>query len=262
MVGLSLRGLQAALHKIARSAGLEVEGRDARVHPRHPVIAPVAVRAMPSAIAPVVELSYAKDAAAFSSDYIENLSLGGAFIRTAEPHPEMTEVVLALTLPDGFRLEARATVVHVAANGMGVQFQLSDEVERLLEQALVRISAPKKRGLVVGRDACFVDDVAHELCQRGLAPVTAGSLGDGLRALADEATDVEIVVVRVDEPELAIERFVETVRFAGASDLAVVLVGAFDAQAWRDRSVEIATGAARDVVNAALAASERRRALA
>ncbi|HET7824892.1 MAG TPA: hypothetical protein VFK90_06145, partial [Anaeromyxobacter sp.] len=86
-----------ALHEVLAQHARGSSGRDVRAAPRYPVKAPVRVTpaaaasaaASPSPAptpAPRARVEYATDQE-LAADWIENLSHGGAFVRTASPHP-------------------------------------------------------------------------------------------------------------------------------------------------------------------------------
>ena len=52
-----------------------------------------------------------------AADYLENLSVGGAFVRTQQKLALRSSIVLDMTLPGNVQLSAPATVVHLAPDG-------------------------------------------------------------------------------------------------------------------------------------------------
>lgn len=70
---------------------------------------------------------------AFLKEHAVNISAGGIFIRSTNPHPEGSMIYLQFCLTDGGKLiEGLGKVVHVnsaesAAPGMGVEFVNLDE---------------------------------------------------------------------------------------------------------------------------------------
>src|SRR5262249_29739045 len=101
----------------ARLAAAGPRGAERRTTTRVAVRAPVKVSAPPE----VMRLSY-PDAGAFVSDYVDNLSAVGAFVRSANRVPLHTAVTLELQTPDGRVFRAPGTVVNIMPAGMGVQF--------------------------------------------------------------------------------------------------------------------------------------------
>ncbi len=105
------------------------EGADRRRHPRTPLSILVQFR-----------LDSFED---FLAEYSVNLSPGGIFIRTDQPHPEGSMIYLQFSLRDGSRLiEGMGRVVRVnppgqqgRVAGMGVEFvNFDDESMALIEE--------------------------------------------------------------------------------------------------------------------------------
>lgn len=273
--------LVAQLQSI-RATALVTDASEQRTHPRVPVIAPVAVRVQepsegqqrdvatrPARPAPAparVHLAYATEAE-FSADYVANLSKGGAFIRTRTPLPVETQVLLDISLPRGFSCSTKATVVHVGGGGMGVQFNLDEASETALDAALLHIASPPKRALIVGGRAHVLDGVTTALTRRGYVVVAAPDVNVALRLLLDTPFDVEVLVAEMTEPRTVLERFIDTLRYGGASDLAIALVrdaaaAEGDVAAWaQDHSVDAVLRSSDDadaIADAAVAAARRR----
>lgn len=80
----------------------------------------------------------------FLREYAANISMGGMFIRSVEPHPEGSMIYLQFTLADGEKLiEGLAQVIHVnppdhPAPGMGVEFVNLEENSRALIEKILR----------------------------------------------------------------------------------------------------------------------------
>ena len=79
----------------------------------------------------------------FLRDHAVNVSAGGIFIRTSQPHPEGSMIYLQFRLTNGGKLiEGLGKVVHVnppgsAAPGMGVEFvNLDDESQATIDQII------------------------------------------------------------------------------------------------------------------------------
>jgi len=229
----------AALHELLARRAREAPHEDVRAAPRFPVKAPVKVtRAAPPATPPAAapapgatdrpppraRVAYASDQE-FAADWIENLSHGGAFVRTAAPLPEGTEVVLELGLPDGARLEARGVVAFVSTKGMGVRFVLSPDQDELLSAAIARISARPRRALVVDDDALSRTILTDALTARGFEVVSAEDGEGGLRLLSEELLALDVLVTDLHMPGMDGETFIRTIRKAGGeADLAIVAV--------------------------------------
>lgn len=79
----------------------------------------------------------------FMREYAANISMGGMFIRTQEPHSEGAFIYLQFRLKDGQKLiEGLGKVVHVnppthAQSGMGVEFVNLDADSRALIKEIV-----------------------------------------------------------------------------------------------------------------------------
>ena len=222
--------LHAALTEHAPAPGPE----DGRFAPRFAVKAPVKVLALPAAplaakahapAAPAhATIEYASDQE-LQADFVENLSQGGAFVRTPHPLPLGTAVVLELRLPSGADLRADATVVFVNANGMGVKFTLDAENDAALSAAIAQISARPRRALVVDDDRLLCQMLADALGQRGFEVLTAHDGDSGLRTLLEELLALDLLVTDVRMPGMDGEQFVRTIRTAGGeTELAIVAI--------------------------------------
>ena len=163
--------------------------------------------------------------AELEQDFVENLSQGGAFVRTRTPAPIGAPVALALRLPDGGDLHTRATVAYVNDAGMGVRFQLEPAEEARLYAAIVQLTARPRRALVVDDDALHRQTLGDALLARGFEVVTAADGATGLRALADELLTLDLLLTDLSMPGMDGEAFVRTIREAGGeTELAVVVV--------------------------------------
>ncbi len=159
------------------------------------------------------------------ADFIENLSQGGAFIRTAKPYPVGATLALDFRLPNGSELQAQAVVAFANANGMGVRFTLDTGSEATLQAAIAHISARARRALVVDDDALVRRMLADALADRGFEVVTATDGNDGLRVLSEELLALDLLVTDVFMPGMDGEQFVKMIRRAGGeADLAIVVV--------------------------------------
>ncbi|ABS28539.1 response regulator [Anaeromyxobacter sp. Fw109-5] len=208
-----------------------------------------------------------ESSAELEQDFVENLSQGGAFVRTQAPAAVGTPVALALRLPDGGDLHTRATVAYVSDEGMGVRFQLAPEEEARLYAAIVQLTARPRRALVVDDDALHRRMLGDALRDRGFEVVTAADGAEGLRALADELLTLDLLLTDLCMPGMDGEAFVRTIRHAGGeTELAVVVVTGQSGPelaprllaAGADEVLEKALGAER-VAEAADGVVERRR---
>jgi uncharacterized protein (TIGR02266 family) len=233
---LSIPAGAASVHE-ALGRNAPATGSEIRAAPRYQVKAPVRVlvpapppvqpgpapRPPPPPSARAV-IEYASDQE-LEADFIENLSQGGAFIRSAHPQPVGTELALDFRLPNGSELKAQAVVAFANANGMGVRFTLDAESEAALQAAIAHISARARRALVVDDDALVRRMLADALADRGFEVVTASDGQDGLRVLSEELLALDLLVTDVYMPGMDGEKFVQMIRRAGGeSDLAIVVV--------------------------------------
>ena len=244
-----------AEHALAPGAPPRPLGREQRAHPRYAVKAPVLVTPYlepapdacdaisidvslddqpPRAPIPTALIEYATDQE-LVSDYVENLSQGGAFVRTSHPSAMGTRIALSMRLPGGDELSAPAAVVMVNEKGMGVKFELGEEGEQRLAAAIAHISARPRRALVVDDDELMRRLLQGAFEQRGFEVLTAGDGAAGLSLLADELLALDLLVTDVRMPNMDGERFLRTIRIAGGeSDLAIIVVtGQLDAEVER-----------------------------
>lgn len=223
-----------ALHDLLARRVPAPSADEVRGAPRYPVAAPVTLTPLPHGAGgalpaldrpspPRARLEYATDQE-LAADWIENLSQGGAFVRTPAPLPRGTELLLDLALPDGTRLEARAVVVFVNERGMGTEFALSPEADELLAATITRITARPRRALVVDDDALVRAMISDALSARGFEVMTADCGESGLRTLAEELLGLDLLVTDVCMPGMDGEEFVRTIRgVGGEADLAIVV---------------------------------------
>lgn len=192
-----------------------------RIAPRYTVNAPVKVQAVEG---PTARLEYANPEE-FADDYVENLSQGGAFVRTQAAPPEGTRLTLDMRLPGGTQLRAPATVMFRNPRGMGVMIELDENGRQKLAAVLARISARPRRALVVDDDALILRALTDSLKARGFEVLTARDGQEGLHIVADELLTLDLLVTDVRMPAMDGETFVRTIRGAGGeSELAIVVI--------------------------------------
>ncbi len=236
--GFTLRiEMPAALHELLAASERARPHVADRTAPRFPVKAPVKVTPVATPMArialarppqppPRARVEYASDQE-LAADWIENLSHGGAFVRTPQPLPEGVELALELALPDGARLETKGVVVFVNTKGMGVRFVLSPEQDALLAAAIARISARPRRALVVDDDGLVRLMLADALAARGFEVLIAADGDAGLRTLSEELLALDLLVTDVRMPGMDGETLIRTIRTAGGeSELAIVAMSA------------------------------------
>ncbi len=179
-------------------------------------------RAPPPPPAPRALIEYATEQE-LAADFIQNLSQGGAYVRTSTPPGVGSPVELELRLPNGAELRANAVVAFTNANGMGVRFQLAPDAEAILSNAMAHISARARRALVVDDDELVCRMIADALRDRGFEVVTAAGASEGLSTLAEELLALDLLVTDLVMPGMNGEEFVRLIRKTGGEvDLAIV----------------------------------------
>ncbi|BDG03336.1 response regulator [Anaeromyxobacter oryzae] len=223
--GLRLEAPPAALVSALEARPAASPGAEIRAAPRFPVSAPVKVIARsPLATRAHAKIEYATDQE-LARDFVENLSQGGAFVRTSHPPPVGSPVSLELRLPNGAELCASAQVAFVNGGGMGVRFQLAPDAEAVLAAAIAHISARPRRALLVDDDALVRRMLADALAARGFEVLTAADAQDGLRTLSAELLALDLLVTDVRMPGMDGEALVRMIRTAGGeTELAIVVV--------------------------------------
>jgi uncharacterized protein (TIGR02266 family) len=231
--------------------------------PHHPAPAEVGQAPLP---APRATIEYASEQE-LAADYVQNLSQGGAFVRTAHPSPVGAPVSLHLRLPDGAELKASATVVYLREGGMGVRFALDPENEAVLSSAMSQISARPRRALLVDDDALVRRMISDALAARGFEVLTAADGAAGLQTLSEELLALDLLVTDVRMPGMDGESFVRTIRRAGGeAELAIVVVSGRLEEGLEERLAAAGADAVLDkalgpelIAQAADAALERKR---
>jgi uncharacterized protein (TIGR02266 family) len=211
--------LAAAL--ATHATNVDDPGVNSRIAPRYAVNAPVKVQAEDG---PTARLEYANPEE-FADDYVENLSQGGAFVRTSSALPEGTRLTLDMRLPGGTQLRAPSIVMFRNPRGMGVKIELDEDGRQKLAAVLARISARPRRALVVDDDALILRALTDSLQARGFEVLTAKDGQEGLHIVADELLTLDLLVTDVRMPAMDGETFVRTIRGAGGeSELAIVVI--------------------------------------
>lgn len=202
----------------------EEPGEKRRVYPRYEVRAPALVQPLES-VAAAAEAEEPTGPDGAPRFLIENVSQGGAFLRTAEPLPMGTMVQVVANLPTGDTLRCVAEVVFSGARGMGVRWQLDplDEVE--LAAVVARIAARKRRALVVDDDAAGRARLADALQQCGFEVLSAEDGVAGLQLVSEELLSLDLLITDLRMPRMDGEALLRTIRQAGGeSELAIVVM--------------------------------------
>ena len=158
--------------------------------------------------------------------YLENLSHGGAFIRTARRWRVGERLHVHLHPPGGGEVSIPSTVVHRSKSGVGVRFSTAHGDE-LLAAALAALPGRPRRVLVVDDDALTRSILGDAFEARGFEVIRAPDGEAGLRAITDELLSLDAVVTDVQMPGLSGDELVTAVRRAGGeTDLVLVVMSA------------------------------------
>jgi CheY-like chemotaxis protein len=214
--------LRALSAHVPAQQGIEAKLRAA---PRYPVRAPAAV--VPEGPGAEEEEEAEGDELCGSEGphgfVMEDISQGGAFLRTAERLQAGARVRVVAALPTGELLHAVAQVVAVETNGVGVKWLGGQE--ELVAGAVARVAAMKPRALLVDDDALSRQMLGDALAQRGFEVLTAGDGATGLSVLADEILTLDLLVADLFMPNMDGEALLRIVRHEGGErDLAIVVV--------------------------------------
>jgi CheY-like chemotaxis protein len=239
----SAPALRAMLEKHAAAAAQGV-----RAAPRYAVRAPVVIALgtgpeppePPPTLPPLgATIEYATEQE-LKADFIENLSQGGAFVRSSHPSPVGTALQLRFRLPNGQMLLARAVVAFVDQRGMGVRFTLDAEAEAALQAAIAHLSVRPRRAVVVHDDATFRQQLADALVERGFEVSTASLGADGLRMVTEELRRLDLLVTGMSLPGRGSDIFVRTVRSAAGEGGPAIVVAAPRMEREQERNLEAA----------------------
>jgi CheY-like chemotaxis protein len=212
-----------------QAEGGEASYEKRRAHPRYAVRAPALL------LAPGEEAGDA-DAAEPGEDgmprfLLENISLGGAFVRTGERREKGSAVRLACTLPTGDDIRLDARVVFSGPRGMGLRWQLDPGAERDLAAVVARIASRPRRALVVDDDALFRKMISDALQERGFEVIGAEDGVAAIQVISEELLSLDLLLADLRMPRMDGEALLRTIREAGGeSDLVIVVVtGALEA---------------------------------
>jgi CheY-like chemotaxis protein/Tfp pilus assembly protein PilZ len=167
----------------------------------------------------------------FLQDYMTNLSHGGAFVRTQKPREVGERVDLHLRLPGRDPIAIPASVVRRTADGVGLQFEVSGDVEAALSATVASLAARPRRVLVVDDDALARKILSDAFAERGFEVLTAVDGDAGLRTIVDELLALDAVVTDVHMPGLSGDALISAVRQAGGEAELVLVAITADATA-------------------------------
>jgi CheY-like chemotaxis protein len=164
--------------------------------------------------------------------WVENLSIGGAYVRTAFPARAGDEIEISFTLPNGSRLSTHAAVAFADPRGMGIRFLLERRALSEIHDALTQLSARPRRALVIDDDALSRQVFADALVERGFEVLSACDAEEGLRILAEELLSLDLLVTDEFLPGTLGEELVARIRqIGGEADLLIaVITGSPDAE--------------------------------
>ncbi|MEW5848805.1 MAG: response regulator [Myxococcota bacterium] len=199
------------LEALACHGATEPEHVAGRQHPRYAVTA---------------RIRYS-DEETYSSDYVSNLSFGGAFVQSRHPAAVDEQIPLEIELPSGALVKTVATVVFSNGQGMGVQLRRDPETERLLAAELTRIQCRPRRVLVVDDSADWRRILQLQFKKDGVETVTADDGQAALDLLTEELLGLDMVVLDLDMPVMNGLELLRRVRRAGGeTELPIVIVTA------------------------------------
>lgn len=213
----------------ARSPRLQEDRRtDERIDLRLPaLVSPIGTGAARPERAPPPREELRMDLSAsdqFEREYSENLSMGGAFVRTRSALPVKTPVRFVANLPDGRVLEANGMVVHTQPDGVGLQLELDDTARSIMESVLTPTSPPPRRALIIDDDALLRTMLRDDLTERGFEVLTAADARSGLSMLFDELLLVDVVLTDLRMPGMNGDALISLLRRGGEKELCLVLM--------------------------------------
>ena len=154
-----------------------------------------------------------------------NLSRGGAFLRTREPHPVGGDVDVELRLPNDMTIQTSATVVHARPDGVGVRFKLGPDDEAALASAVTSMAGRSRRVLIVDDDALTRSVLGAAFEARGYEVLTAPDAAHAMHTLADQVLTLDLLLTDVLMPGVDGEQLVRSIRqIGGESELPIVAV--------------------------------------
>jgi CheY-like chemotaxis protein len=215
--------LALALERHAAGGAAGIEQR--RAHPRYTVRAPARVRARGLEAAWPGSAAEAAEDGAGPRFVVEDLSLGGAFVKTGERLAPGSIVEVACTLPTGDTILLDAEVVSSDARGMGLRWKLDPRAEEELASVVARTAARPRRALVADDDALSRKMISDALQERGFDVICAADGISALRVVSEELLSLDLLVADLWMPGMGGQQLLRTIRRAGGeTDLAIVMV--------------------------------------
>jgi len=160
------------------------------------------------------------------ADRLENMSTGGALVRTSLPLSNGQAVWLHL--PAGMdAVRIPAAVVHTSAGAAGLRFHVDSRGARLVAEVLAEHLTRSRQVLVVDDDPLVRRVLGDTLEEHGYEVLTAGDGLTALRTLSECVLGTMAVVTDVHMPVMGGLELVHRIREAGGErDLAIVAVTA------------------------------------
>jgi CheY-like chemotaxis protein len=157
--------------------------------------------------------------------YVENLSQGGAFVRTLSEFAKGARVRLELALPGGPAANVTATVVHKNDRGVGIRFDPDPAADASIGAVLEQAATHRRRALVVDDDALCTRMISDELRERGFEVFSAADGTEGVHSLMDLLLDLDLLLVDLHMPGIDGEKLIRLVRNAGGErDLTIAVM--------------------------------------
>lgn len=162
---------------------------------------------------------------------VENLSQGGAFVRTSARAPKGTRLRIEMDLPGGRTAEVTGEVVYSNERGFGTSFEADPHGQEVITSALEHIAVHRRRALIVDDDSLCRRMMSDTLEAAGFDVFVADNGADGLRSVIDLLLHLDLAITDVHMPGMDGERLVRVIRDAGGErDLTLVaMTGELDA---------------------------------
>jgi CheY-like chemotaxis protein len=174
---------------------------------------------------------------------VENVSQGGAFVRTDANLPVGTDVLVDIDLPPERTSILRGTVVHNNEKGVGIRFD-PEAGDAAVAETVARLAVHRRRALIVDDDLLSRRMLADALASKGFEVFSAADGTEGLRTLIDVLLGLDLLLLDLRMPGLDGEDVVRLVRGSGGErDLTIVVVSGTVEAAARERLTSIGADA-------------------